>query len=496
MANDTQQTPEIAPWDTPAPKEVAPWDTPAPAETTSAPSPTRALSKATTIKAQPPLFSKQWFKEKGFQGAFGTAEAMPAVGATVGGIAGGGSGGVPGAIFGAGLGQGGGEASRQLILRALGFPSPSTSTEAAKQIGIQSALGAGTQGLAEGVGPALSAVGINPAEWFQNWAKTQYYRALDPTRQINKAITEDITPELLKRRVWGTLGGLQKRAEATAAKLAPALDAEYAAYERTLPQGKMTGAGTQIINDLEKAKANYTEAGVVHEPGAVDALTAIQDRIKQHGPDISPSSLRHIRQIYDRPVAKAGGFAGVDLATQFALNSKEEAGNAIRDLLNSSPTNIGAMDKEISLWLDLQRVTKYSALNDVGQKGGLLRAIGEPIAILGTGVTGLAKGGIGTGVESATITALGALAFEVSRTAVWRTFTSVQKARIADAIASGSVENTILALGRTGMAALQARKDWPQAPSAGRNVTVSGPIPNSNSGGSTSAPPPTTPRAP
>ena len=263
----------------------------------------------------------------------------------------------------------------------------------------------------------------------------------------------------------------------------------------------MPGAGTQIIADLEKAKGQYMAGGVVHDQPAVDAITGIQDVVKKHGADISPTSLRKVRQIYERAVAEAGGFDGKDLTTRAALNAKEEASNSIRGILNSSPTDIGALNKEISFWLDLQKVTTDSALNDIGQKGGLLRAAVAPAIMTASFLGGLEVGGVSRGAEAATVATLGNLGYEVSRTAIWRTFSGVQKARIADALASGSVRNTVLAIGRSTMAAIEASSDWKarqkamglQAPSPGRDVTVTGPIPNSNAAGSTALPTPGTP---
>lgn len=69
---------------------------------------------------------------------------LPTAGAVVGGVAGSELG--PGAMGTAALGASGGEAIRQLIARAQGKPSPQTSLEAAKGIGMQGALGAAGEG--------------------------------------------------------------------------------------------------------------------------------------------------------------------------------------------------------------------------------------------------------------------------------------------------------------------------------------------------------------
>src|SRR5258708_13304533 len=65
-------------------------------------------------------------------------KALPTGGAVVGGLLGN----VPGAI----LGGAGGEAARQLLGRAMGEQTPQTSMAAAKDIGIEGAISAATDG--------------------------------------------------------------------------------------------------------------------------------------------------------------------------------------------------------------------------------------------------------------------------------------------------------------------------------------------------------------
>ena len=520
MANNKQDDWADVPQTPAAPKTTAgqgDWvdvpTTPTPAVSAPTPDRTAALTKATGLTAQPKPFSKQWLKEKAFQGAVGTAEALPAAESMTGAVLGGGTGmftggttSVPGAFVGGTFGGAAGEAQKQLILRALGFPSPATSGQAAWDIGTQG-LEQGALTLAgEKMTPAAKAIGIDPAGWLQRWAETEYARGLDPTNKVNKAIVDRIVPQLLKQRIWGSLRGLQQRGESTAAELMPQLDAAYAQWEKQLPQtgvtpawispsgmkgpvvgtfGQIPGAGTEILQDLDKLKAKSIVRGVVQNQGAVDAIDKIQNVIKQHGPDINPYDLRQIRQIYDEPVAAKGAFAIPDRATGYAIKAERAAGNSARDILNSAPTDIGTLDKRVSLMLNLKNVTKEAALNDVGQKGGLLKAAVKPGMVITAGLTGLYRGGVAGGAEYATYSSLLLLTYEVMRTTTFRTMASVQKSAIADALANGSVDRMVAAIGRTGMAAIEANKDFQarrkamglDAPSAGPNVNVTGPTP-------------------
>lgn len=80
--------------------------------------------------------------------------ALPALGATAGGVIGGiggtvagmGVGGIPGAAGGAGLGGAAGEAAKQLINRARGAESPSSSTDAALAIGKEGLIDTAASG--------------------------------------------------------------------------------------------------------------------------------------------------------------------------------------------------------------------------------------------------------------------------------------------------------------------------------------------------------------
>src|SRR5213594_4292402 len=96
------------------------------------------------IQAAPKPFTLPWLKQKFYGGADIGTKALPAAGATVGGLVGT-AGGPAGTIGGAALGGAGGEAASQLVRRALGFESPETSLEAAKQIGIEGAVQGGLQ---------------------------------------------------------------------------------------------------------------------------------------------------------------------------------------------------------------------------------------------------------------------------------------------------------------------------------------------------------------
>lgn len=403
----------------------------------------------TTMHAPPSPWSKQWLKEKAFQGTDAVSEGLPGALATTGAILGGtaGSSVGPGGTFGGGvsgamLGGMAGNAGKQLIQRWLGIPSPQTSTEAANQIGKEGAIQGAIQAPAEGL-PFLAGP-------LQRAAASQYERALAPTTKINKAITQDITPELIQRGQFGSLEGLEKKAGQKIGELGPQLNQAYQQAPATLP-----GSGAKVIQDLEALKQSYMPGGNVAQPQAVSAIEGVQGIVKQYGADVDPTTLRRLRQIFEDPVAQRGGFAGADLSTNYTLSAQKQAADSIRGILNKNP-DIGSLNKEISFWLDVQRVTSQSGLRRTGQEGGLLKVLWPLGAAAAGGGAGFAGHGAGAGLEAATGTFLATQVGQAMRSPAWRTVSAVAKDRIAGALARGDVGAVSALLARFGLAAAQS----------------------------------------
>lgn len=402
--------------------------------------PNQTLSKASGISAQPKAFSLPWFKQGLWRAGASTADVAPAAGATIGGMIGA-SGGPASAIGGAGMGGMGGAAAQQLMRRALGYPDvPQTSGAAAQDIAKQGAVQGGIQAATEGL-PFLAGP-------LRRAATTQYERALAPTTKINKAITQEITPQLIQRGEKGSLEGLEARASQKIYDLSPQLNTAYGQAQGT---GPIANAGTKVISDLESLKQSYMPQGIIAQPHAVNAIQGVQDIVKQYGPDVSPNSLRRLRQIFEEAPAKAGAYAGADLSTSYTLNAQKEAADSIRGILNKAP-DIGALNKEISFWLDVQRVTSQSGLRRTGQEGGLMKVLSPMAGALAGATTGI-KFGATRGMEAGAATALTTAAIQITRSPLWRTTSAVVKDRLAQALARGDIGAVTALFGRFGLAA-------------------------------------------
>lgn len=393
------------------------------------------LSKATGLSAQPKPFSKEWFKQGLWRTGATTADVAPAAGATVGGLIGAPEGPLA-SVGGAGMGGMGGAAIQQLIRRALGFPDvPKTSGEAAKDITKQGTTQAVIQGATE-----LLPFAAGP---LKRTAETQYEKALAPTTKANKVITQKITPELIRRGEHGSLEDLMQTAKSKIADLNPQLDTAYGAT----PAAKTVGSGPKIVQDLENLKGKYIVNGQVAQPQAVKAIEGIQDIVRQQGADISPDSLRKLKSIFDDPVAQRGGYAGADLTSAYALKAQKAAANSIRELMGKANPDVAELNKEISFWLNVQKVTRESGLRQTGQQGGLLKVLGPLAAGGAASVSGLQFGAT-RGIEAGVVTALTTAAAQAVRSPAWRTASAVLKDRFAMALARGSVGETAALLAR------------------------------------------------
>lgn len=413
------------------------------------------LAKTSGISAQPKIFSKEWFRQGAWRTAAGAADLAPAAGGTVGGLIGS-TEGPPGAIGGAGFGGMGGEAIKQMIRRYLGFPDvPQTSGEAAKRIategGIQGAI-QGTTELTPPLGGPLSRA-----------AERQYERALAPTTQVNKAITRDITPELIRRGERGSLPALEKRAGEEISRLSPELEAQYSHPLAGVPgeiatrENMVTNAGVKVVQDLDKLKQSYMPGGIVAQPQAVKAIEGVQDIIRQYGPDISDTNLRRLRQIFEKVPGERGAYSGVDLPTNYTLEAQKKGADSIRQILNSNP-DISALNKEISFWLDVQRVTGATNLRRVGQSGGLLKTL-SPLAGTAIGAATGVERGASAGIEAGLATALSVFAYQAIRSPLWRTASAVFKDRFAQALASGEIGQAAALAARLTRAGMTSGQD-------------------------------------
>lgn len=281
----------------------------------------------------------------------------------------------------------------------------------------------------------------------------QLQQQLGPTAgtipaRIYRPMYSTATPELPETEAFSGPGVMQTRDPRVANQINP----PSGSYPN-LPSSYIPGSGKEIISDLENLKSTYQVEGKDANNAAVNAISGVQDVVRQYGNDISPNSLRKLKQIFDDPVAQRGGYSGTDLGTAYTAQAQKAAADSIRSILHQASPNLAALDRETHFWLQVQQVTSQSGLRKTGQEGGLVRALGLPFL---SGIGGMTGMQLGHGAEGAGVGALTAVATMIVRSPAWRTASAVAKDRLADALARGDVGAVSALATRFGVAGLQS----------------------------------------
>jgi len=318
--------------------------------------------------------------------------ALPTIGGLAGGAIGGaggtafglGIGGVPGAVGGAALGGGAGEAAKELINRFRGADAPTSSLDAAKNIGASGAV----QGAGELAGQGAAAA-LRPV------AKGVYGLALRPAKALrDKYGLGNLIEEGFANRIMPTAGGVAK---------AEGKVAESRAAQRGMAQAYDQGGGAA----LTPTKAAKTGVGpLVKEAQAAEAATG------------APANTRKIiRQVRRVQQGHPQGMSATEMV------DAKHAADAIADPAFVAPRRSGAVVEPTSKagiakgWSKGYRQTLNDAVgNDFAKQGlktktlyGVKRAASyaaerpEYASNIMSGVAGAASsnGDVGTGFKNA-----------------------------------------------------------------------------------------------
>jgi hypothetical protein len=288
----------------------------------------------------------------------------------------------------------------------------------------------------------------------------QYAQALGATTKENKELSEKIVPELIGRRVTGSRERIAELAEKKIVEAGTKLDEALG----KVPKGTAADVGA-VLDQLQKLKRQYVvpsgQPGVntiVDQP-AYNALGEMQRIVAATKPTFE--SVRRLRQILDQTVTKGDKTFGRTIAEGSTLDATREAANAIRRELAKAAPDVARINKEFSFWKDVERVVNATIQRTASQSKPLGAQIAEGVATPAV-VTGTILGGPGGGI-AATTGALVALRRLVS-SPQWKTFSAVQKDKLAEAIARGDAQEVGSLVGRAlaGVTAgLRSRDDQP-----------------------------------
>lgn len=365
---------------------------------------------------------------------------IPAVAGAVGGVLGAGTGAftglglgaAPGAVGGAAIGGEGGEAVRQLALRAIGAHAPETSGEAATQIGQEG----GIQAASEIAGRLIPAGAGKMAEKFLAAPEKQYAQALGATTVANKELSAKIVPQLIDRRVTGSREAIKELAEKQIGEHGAALSDALA----KVPAGTAADTGA-VLNQLQALKKQYvvpsSTPGVntIVDQGAYDSLGKMQTLVASTKPTFE--SVRRLRQILDGMVTAGDKTFGRTIAEGSELDATREASNAIRAELAKASPDVAKINKEYSFWKSVDRVVGSTLKRTASQAEPLGQQIAKGAALPAV-VAGTVAGGTGGGAAAGTA-AMVALR-RLVQSPEWKTFSAVQKDRLADALARGDAQ--------------------------------------------------------
>lgn len=331
-------------------------------------------------------------------------------------------------------------------------------------------LGAGlTTGALSGAGQAVSSA----APALKELAQKQYYRAINPTTIANKAVTRKVVPELLNRRVLGSLDSLSSRAgsEAQAAGQqvgavedriaqdpnAPLISLQPAyrnlsdlKNELTVP----TNGGMQVTTPSFN-KAPLKNLGRLRED--LDAISVPQNAPLSGVPPLPPQtefpSAMAMRRTADTTVANSRGFAVAPKDKSKAEQARALA-DGLRESLNTAHPDLAAANKEFSFWRNVGDVTDASVLRKSGQAEPLYGKMAQLAGLtLGNTVTGKIGGALALKLYQ-----------NVTRSPLWSTASAVTKNEIANMMQSGQYDAAVKAISRLSAAGISQAQGPPTPP--------------------------------
>lgn len=334
-----------------------------------------------------------------------------------------------------------------------------------RDIALSTVLGAG--------GPVAGKVLGRLAPKLSAAAVEQYKRALHATTRKGKIATgaagqglkgKDIVPELLRRRVSGSLEDLAAKGEQLSGEAGEAIEG---AYKTAAGAGKKVDTD-KLIQELDTLKASFTapakdqaaafrlagddpqklmlaqQGRVVVDDAAFEKMSQLQAKLDSLSPD--PHTIWQFRKSLDDVVRSSGGFEKA-VSPKVAAGIAKNARAVIQKELMKANPDLARLNAEYGLWEDLQQIASETALRQTGQQGSrgwLARAAGGVVgAILGTGGGPVTQAAAAAGTSSV----MGRLANMVSSPR-WRTVSAVQKAKIADLMSSGKTQELADYLGR------------------------------------------------
>jgi len=265
-------------------------------------------------------------------------------------------------------------------------------------------------------------------------AVKQFSEALGATTKENKVLTAKVVPELLEKKIApSNLGKLSTIAEEKISTVGQSIDE----FIQTIPEATRMKV-KPVLEALENTKKQFIVDGVQIEPQVIKMADELKDVIAQFGEDISPKSLRAVRQIWDKTISKAGGFVGKTLKEGGEIDLKREATSAIREELAKEFPQLAKLSGEYNFWKNVEKITKATLERKSTQGKGL----SQVITTVGGAGAGASQGNtLGERVKNAAIGALIGKFAGTFNAPGYKMISANTKNKLAEAIASGNTKN-------------------------------------------------------
>lgn len=305
--------------------------------------------------------------------------------------------------------------------------------------------GTGLTALGGAAGP-LVAQGVTKAgAALKQSALTGVEKALGPTKERFKAMSERIAPEFLEKRIGGVFGKSRK------ALLSEAKSASTAAgrqIDAVLTNAKNAGQMVKvqpIIDTLDQAKSKFIspDTGKILDPRVVRQLDSLQAVVSDLGPDATVADLVAVRRVWDQVVSHVGGFQhrapgaiGMPLKEQTEAWAKRKGANAIRELLAKQVPDLDEVNKAYRFWKSLDDILTQTVKRTAPQKPGLGKTI-----LTAAGMAAGASSGEGPIDKAEKMFIYGAVANRLSatvRSPQWKLASANLKNELAKAIMTGA----------------------------------------------------------
>lgn len=265
-------------------------------------------------------------------------------------------------------------------------------------------------------------------------AEQNFYRALNPMKDKNKALTaKKVAPGLVDRGVVATsIEDLRKQAaghlEDLGGKIDDAVDAAAKQDVRIGPDPLIK----ELQGHIEDAKVGNVVpvASKAYVSKLQDFQQELRDIAAANGGTIPAVELRKLRQINDAVVARSKGGFALPPDELGNVDAMSKHANGMRAAIATALPDLAEINKEFSFWKDVDKVADATSLRRVGQRTPLTdRMFQGAGATIGASVAG-PKGAI-IGAEA------GGRLSRLQHSMVWNSVNAAAKMKVAALMEAG-----------------------------------------------------------